>query len=593
MPKPRARPVAPVQTGNSAHTGWTGLMRDNSALFVAAFGFSVLVNLLMLTGPVFMLQLYDRVLSSRSEATLVALFALVAFLYAMMAILDHARGRLMARVGARFQSRLDRPVFEAALRMLARRPADTSATQAQRDLETVQRFLSAPVFLALFDILWTPVFVALIFVFHPLLGWLAVAGGGLLLGIALINRRVLEKPLSDANRIAHASDQFGSQIRAESEVIRALGMQDSAFQRWQGSREHVLASSIEASDRAGVFTSLTKSFRLFLQSAMLALGGWLVLRGEITPGVMIAGSIILGRALAPVEQLVGNWGMVQGAQASHKRLGAFLAAVPPEPERTALPRPRASLTARGLTVVPPGEAAAALRMVDFHLEPGRALGVIGPSGAGKSSLARAVIGAWPPAAGKVRIDGIALDQFGPDVLGRLIGYLPQRITLFDGTIADNIARLDPEADDARIVRAAQRAGAHDMIVGLPDGYDTQVSVHGGRLSGGQLQRIGLARALYGEPVLLVLDEPNSNLDADGSSALNEAIRSHKAEGGAVMIMAHRPAAIQECDDLLVLDNGQQTAFGPRDEVLRKVVRNHTDIVRPPSPPRAIATEGTP
>ncbi len=593
MPKPRARPVAPVQTGNSAHTGWTGLMRDNSALFVAAFGFSVLVNLLMLTGPVFMLQLYDRVLSSRSEATLVALFALVAFLYAMMAILDHARGRLMARVGARFQSRLDRPVFEAALRMLARRPADTSATQAQRDLETVQRFLSAPVFLALFDILWTPVFVALIFVFHPLLGWLAVAGGGLLLGIALINRRVLEKPLSDANRIAHASDQFGSQIRAESEVIRALGMQDSAFQRWQGSREHVLASSIEASDRAGVFTSLTKSFRLFLQSAMLALGGWLVLRGEITPGVMIAGSIILGRALAPVEQLVGNWGMVQGAQASHKRLAAFLAAVPPEPERTALPRPRASLTARGLTVVPPGEAAAALRMVDFHLEPGRALGVIGPSGAGKSSLARAVIGAWPPAAGKVRIDGIALDQFGPDVLGRLIGYLPQRITLFDGTIADNIARLDPEADDARIVRAAQRAGAHDMIVGLPDGYDTQVSVHGGRLSGGQLQRIGLARALYGEPVLLVLDEPNSNLDADGSSALNEAIRSHKAEGGAVMIMAHRPAAIQECDDLLVLDNGQQTAFGPRDEVLRKVVRNHTDIVRPPSPPRAIATEGTP
>lgn len=568
-------------------------MRNNSALFVAAFGFSVLVNLLMLTGPIFMLQLYDRVLSSRSEATLVALFALVAFLYAMMAILDHARGRLMARVGARFQSRLDRQVFEAALRMLARRPADTSATQAQRDLETVQRFLSAPVFLALFDILWTPVFVALIFVFHPLLGWLAVAGGGLLLVIALINRRVLEKPLSDANRIAHASDQFGSQIRAESEVIRALGMQESAFQRWQGSREHVLASSIEASDRAGVFTSLTKSFRLFLQSAMLALGGWLVLRGEITPGVMIAGSIILGRALAPVEQLVGQWGMVQGAQASHTRLSAFLAAVPPEPERTALPRPRASLTARSLTIVPPGEAAAALRMVDFHLEPGRALGVIGPSGAGKSSLARAVIGAWPPAAGKVRIDGIALDQFGPDVLGRLIGYLPQRITLFDGTIADNIARLDPQADDAKIVRAAQRAGAHDMIVGLPDGYDTQVSVHGGRLSGGQLQHIGLARALYGEPVLLVLDEPNSNLDADGSSALNEAIRSHKAEGGAVMIMAHRPAAIQECDDLLVLDNGQQTAFGPRDEVLRKVVRNHTDIVRPPSPPRAIATEGTP
>jgi ATP-binding cassette subfamily C protein len=566
------------------------MRRQGYGLFGVIFLFSLFVNLLMLTGPIFMLQVYDRVLSSRSEATLVALFALVAFFYLMMSILDHLRGRISARVGARFQAGLDRRVFEAALRVMARSPAEPRAQVAQRDLESVQKLLASPVFLALFDAPWTPVFLALIFIFHPLLGVLALAGGVLLVLVTLLNQWLLRRPLARSNDSAHRAERQAEQIKAESELIRSLGMQGAAFARWQVARSAALESGLASADRSGLFTSMTKGFRLFLQSAMLALGAWLVLENQITPGVMIAASIILGRALAPVELAVGQWALVQRAQEGWTRLGTLLAVVPPEPPRTPLPRPAAKLSAQGLSVVPPGESAPALRGVSFALEPGQALGVIGPSGAGKSSLARAVIGAWAPATGKVRLDGAALDQYDPDVLGRLVGYLPQRIVLFDGSIAENIARLDANPDPTAIVRAAQRAGAHDMITALPDGYDTQISTHGGRLSGGQVQRIGLARALYGDPVLVVLDEPNSNLDADGSAALNGAIRALKAEGAAVLIMAHRPAAIQECDLLIMLQAGAQTAFGPRDQVLREVVRNHTDIVRPAARPAATAPD---
>ncbi|MCC5968952.1 MAG: type I secretion system permease/ATPase [Pararhodobacter sp.] len=583
----------PAKHGNVDGPG-AALCRGNGAFIAGVVVFSVLVNLLMLTGPVFMLQLYDRVLASRSVATLLALFALVAFLYAMMATLDHARGRITARIGAAFQARLDRRVYETALCRQALRPADPAARMVQRDLETVQKLLGAPVFLALFDAPWTPLFIALIFAFHPELGWLALGGGAVLVALALINQRLLRAPLLKASFTAHEGERFRNQIGVESELVGALGMRGSAFEFWQRNRHAALCATLAASDRAGFFTTTTRSFRLFLQSAMLALGAWLVLRDQITPGLMIAASIILGRALAPVEQVVGQWGAVQGGWESWRRLCAVLAGTPLPSPHMALPRPRAYLTVRGVTVVPPGEVRAALRMIDFDLAPGRAMGVIGPSGAGKSTLARTVIGAWQPAAGKVRLDGVALDQYEPDSLGRLLGYLPQRVALFDGTVAENIARLDPNADPAEVVRAAQLAGAHAMIVSLPDGYDTRISEHGGRLSGGQIQRIGLARALYGNPVLLVLDEPNSNLDSDGSHALNMAIRAAKAGGASVMIMAHRPAAIQECDDLLMIDHGTQTAFGPRDEVLRKVVRNHTDLVRPASeeppvaPPRAKA-----
>jgi ATP-binding cassette subfamily C protein len=316
---------------------------------------------------------------------------------------------------------------------------------------------------------------------------------------------------------------------------------------------------------------------------MLGVGAYLVLQGQLSAGAMIASSILLGRALAPIEVLVGQWAVVQRAQEGWGRLAALLSAQPEDMARTALPRPRAMLDISALTVVPPGASRAVLRMVSFKLEPGQALGVIGASGSGKSTLARALIGVWRPIGGTIRLDGATLDQYDPDILGSYIGYLPQRVALFDGTIAENIARLDVSADPAKIVDAARRAAAHDMILKLPDGYDTRVSTIGNRLSGGQIQRIGLARALYGDPVVLVLDEPNSNLDNEGSLALNQAIRAMKAADNAVLIMAHRPAAIQECEVLLMLEDGARRAFGPRDQVLREILKNHGEVTRAAGP----------
>lgn len=556
---------------------------DSRGLLISVFIFSVFTNLLMLTGPLYMLQVYDRVLGSRSEPTLVALSALVVFLFLMMGILDHARARLMARIGARFQEKLDRRVFAAAVRRLTLVPGDPAALAAQRDLEAMQRLWASPVLLALFDIPWTPFFTAAIFIFSPLLGWLAVSGMVILIIVTVLNQTTTKTPLNRANNAALAAERVSDSLKNESETIQALGMTGAGFDRWQRARGAALRTGVEAADLAGGYSVLSRTFRQFLQSAMLGAGAWLVLQGQLTAGAMIAGSILMGRALAPIEQAVGQWAVVTRAQEGKRRLSELLSRQPEEPPRTALPQPRAILDVQGLTVVPPGESQPVLRMVSFHMEPGQALGVIGPSGAGKTTLARALIGVWRANSGKVRLDGATLDQYDPDVLGSYIGYLPQRIALFDGSIADNIARLSPRPDPAKVVEAAKKAAAHDMILKLPDGYDTRVSAVGGRLSGGQIQRIGLARALYGDPVLLVLDEPNSNLDNEGSVALNSAIRHMKEQGRGVLIMAHRPAAIQECDLLLVLEDGMRRAFGPRDQVLREMVKNHTEIVRSTGP----------
>ncbi|MEM9436568.1 MAG: type I secretion system permease/ATPase [Pseudomonadota bacterium] len=550
--------------------------KESRGLYWSVGLFSFFVNLLMLTGPIYMLQVYDRVLGSRSEETLLALSVLVLFLYGMMGLLDFARGRIMGRVGARLQSRLDRRVFSAVLRRSAVDP-DPAKSTGLRDLEAVQRFITSPVLLAFYDAPWTPFFIVGIFIFHPWLGWLAVLGGAALIVISLANRILSRAPLSQAQGAQLTAELMGEQLRNEAENVQALGMRGASFTRWQVARDASLRNSIKAADVGGSFNSGTKSLRLFLQSAMLGLGAYLVLRNELTPGAMIAGSILLGRALAPIEQLISNWPVAQRAQDGWKKLEILLSEVPAEEARTALPKPRAMLEAKQVTIVPPGDAQAALRLVSFKIEPGQACGVIGPSGAGKSTLARAITGVWKPAGGKIRLDGASLDNFDPDVLGKLIGYLPQRVQLFEGTIAENIARLEANADSQMIVDAAKKAAAHEMILQLPDGYDTRVSAIGGRLSGGQIQRIGLARALFGDPVLLVLDEPNSNLDNDGSEALNKAIREKKDAGGAVIIMAHRPAAIQECDLLLMLENGQRRAFGPKEDVLREVVQNQSEL----------------
>lgn len=550
--------------------------RQSRGLYWFVGIFSFFVNLLMLTGPIYMLQVYDRVLGSRSIETLIALSVLVLFLYGMMGLLDYARGRVMGRVGAKFQSTLDKRVFSAVLRRSAANPDPSKAT-GLRDLESVQRLMTSPVLMAFFDIPWTPIFLAGIFLFHPWLGFLALGGGAILVVVALANQILTKQPLSKAHGAKLAADLMSEQIKSEAEIVQALGMRGASFSRWQVARDQSLQQGISAADFGGTFQVSTKTFRLLLQSAMLGLGAYLVLQGELTPGAMIAGSILMGRALAPIEQLIGQWALVQQAQESWGRLAELLAEVPEDAARTALPKPRALLEAQQATVIPPGESQAALRIVSFRLEPGQACGVIGPSGAGKSTLARAITGVWRPAGGKIRLDGASLDNYDPDVLGQLIGYLPQRVQLFEGTIAENISRLAAQPDSDQVVKAAKRAAAHDMILQLPDGYDTRISANGGRLSGGQVQRIGLARAMYGDPVILVLDEPNSNLDNVGSEALNQAIREMKADGKSVIIMAHRPAAIQECDVLLMLEAGQRRAFGPKDEVLREVVQNHGQI----------------
>lgn len=531
--------------------------RRNRGLIWAVFLFSLFTNALMLTGPLYMLQVYDRVLGSRSEETLLALSLLVAFLFLMMGLLDYARGRVASRIGARFQDGLDERVFRATL---ARAGRTGQPQTGLSDLEAIQRLLSSPVFLAIFDLPWTPLFLLAVFVFHPWLGWLALGGGAVLILITLINQSRSAEPLRDATRAAMLADRAASRLQSEAELVQSLGMQTRALDRWRALRSAALGDGIAAADRVGGYTTLTKTLRLFLQSAMLGLGAYLVLQGELTAGAMIAGSILMGRALAPIELAIGQWQVVARARDGWQRLQALLSEERPEPARLPLPRPRALLEVNQLSVVPPG--------------------------AGKSTLAKALTGVWRPAGGQIRLDAATLDQYDPDTLGQLIGYLPQTVTLFDGTLAQNIARLEPSPDPEKVVNAARRAAADDLIRRQPQGYDTQMSAEGGRLSGGQIQRVGLARALYGNPVLLVLDEPNSNLDNEGTEALNRAIRDMKAAGNAVLIMAHRPAAIRECEMLLVLDGGGARLFGPRDEVLARVLQNADQVVAATRAPSA-------
>ncbi|WP_025051542.1 type I secretion system permease/ATPase [Sulfitobacter noctilucae] len=550
--------------------------QQDHALFWVVGLFSLFANLLMLTGPLYMLQVYDRVLSSESTETLIALSLLVLFLYGVMAALDFVRGRIMAQVGLRVWRALQHRVFVAVMRKAAVLP-DERTTSGFSDLDMLRRVIAAPVASAGFDLPWTPVFFAVIFIFHPLLGGLALLGAGVLVALTIANQMLSFRNQAAAGYHGQAATNLAEQLRSEAESVRAMGMTGAAFARWQQANDLVLSADMAAADTGAGFSVFGKVLRLLLQSAMLGLGAWLVMSDQMTPGGMIAGSVLLGRALAPVEVLLNQWPMAQQARLSWTNLAALLGEVPAETPRIALPKPAARLAVQGMTVVPPGDRIAALRSVSFTVEPGQAVGVIGPSGTGKSTLARALVGVWPTAGGHIRLDNATLNQYEPDALGRHIGYLPQRVELFDGTVAQNISRLSPAPDDDAVVRAARMAGAHEMILGLPQGYDTRIIAGQLRLSGGQLQRIGLARALYGEPVIVVLDEPNSNLDNAGSAALNHAIRQMKEMGRSVLIMAHRPAAIHECDMLLVLDGGMRVAFGPKEEVLKGMVKNAKSI----------------
>ncbi|HET9069661.1 MAG TPA: type I secretion system permease/ATPase [Amaricoccus sp.] len=553
--------------------GFAGL----SGLFWTVAIFSAVVNVLMLTAPLYMLQVYDRVIPSRSQETLLALTILIAVLYAIMGALDYVRARVGARIGATVQARLDSKVFQASLRRAVLASERSKPSTGLKDLEAVQRLAGSPVLFAVFDMPWAPFFLFVIYSFHPLLGHLALAGMLLLVLATVLNQIMTKRHETEATIATLTGDNFAETVRQQSEMVQALGMQGAVMSRWQKLRAAALDAQLASGDRVGQFATLTKSFRFFLQSAMLGLGAYIVLHGELSAGAMIAGSILLGRALAPVDQAIGGWPMVQRARLGWRNLTELLANTPERAEPTPLPRPAAKIEVSQLTVVPPEQAKASLRLLDFRLEPGQALGVIGPSAAGKSTLARALTGVWPPAAGVIRLDGAALSHYDPDILGGYIGYLPQDVVLFDGSIAENIARMAEAPNPKKVVAAAKKAGAHEMILDLPHGYDTRVSAGGSRLSGGQKQRIGLARAFYGDPVLMVLDEPNSNLDAAGQDALNFAIRQAKAEGKAVVIMAHRPGGIAECDTILIMEGGAAKAFGPRDEVLKAHVRNYAQV----------------
>jgi ATP-binding cassette subfamily C protein len=554
------------------------VLKSSATGFLAIGLFSFFVNLLVLTGPLFMLQIYDRVLASRSEATLVALTGLIIGLYLIMGVLDHIRSRVAARIGARFQARFDKRVFNAVLDRTALHAQGISTVTGMRDLDAIQKVLSSPAVFTVFDIPWTPFFIFIIFTFHPWMGVLGLVGGLILVALTWLNQNGTKEDQERAMIAGRQSDEMTQTLQKESDTVRALGMRRAVASRWQLLRDKALEANIRYSDSNGFYSITSKTFRVFLQSAILALGAYLVLKNEITAGAMIASSIIIGRALAPIEGAIGHWALIQRAMQGWRQLSELLSRVPEEDARTALPKPRALLEVEQVTVVPPGEKVATVRMLSFELKPGQALGVIGQSASGKSTLARILTGIWAPAGGKVRLDGASLEQYGTDGLADHVGYLPQDVVLFEGTIAENIARMTLEPDPVKVVEAAKKAGAHDMILRLPEGYDTRLPATGGRLSGGQKQRVGLARALYGDPVLLVLDEPNSNLDAEGSMALNQAIRNMKTEGKSIVIMAHRPAAIEECELILIMENGQRLAFGPRDDVLRAHLRNHTQVV---------------
>ncbi len=533
----------------------------------------------MLTGPLYVMNIYDRVLSSRSLETLVALSLLVVFLYSVMGVLDHARGRIMGRVGARFQARLDRRVFDAVTTASTLPNPPRHAASGLQDLEAIQKLITSPALLALFDMPWVPLFFLAIFAFHPMLGLLAIAGAGVLLAVALLNQVILRKPLMAANAARSDADNKAGEIYQDSDMILAMGLRNAAFDRWQAARNASLSGTTAANDTAGTFTTFTKTFRLFLQSAMLGLGAFLVLQDQLSPGAMLAASILLGRGLAPIEMIVSQWAMFHRAHEGWRNLAILLDGVPAAPTRTKLPRPKSQLTVQQISVVPPNGRKPTLRMVSFEAAAGQAIGVIGASGAGKSTLAYALTGLWRPVAGSIRLDQAPLAQYDQTDLGNYIGYLPQQVPLFEGTIKENIARLAVTPDDAMVVTAAQSAGAHAMILDLPQGYDTLISPHGGQLSGGQIQRIGLARALFGDPLIVILDEPNAHLDNEGSVALNNAVRALKAAGKIIFIIAHRPSALQTCDMLLVLEDGARRAFGPKDVVLAESVANHADVAQ--------------
>ncbi len=539
--------------------------------FAATGLLSLPINLLMLTGPVFMLQIYDRVLASGSVPTLVVLGGLVAGLYVFYGLLEGIRARVLTRLGQRLDARLSGTTYDVStsLPLVLGRGADR--LDPMRDLEAVRQFLAGPGPSALFDVPWMPVYLGIIFLFHPVLGIVATTGAVVICVLIGLNEALARKPMAAVSAGAISRSAMIEAGRRNAEVVRAMGMAEALRERWNRSNAAWLTAQRLAADRTGLFATAIKTFRFMLQSAVLGTGAWLAIGQEITPGIMIAASIITSRALAPVEQAVTQWRGFLGARQGYARLKQVIDQRPEESERMDLPLPEHDLVLDRVVCGAPGMTEPVLRGISLRLRAGDGLGIIGHTGSGKSTLVRTLASAWSALGGTVRLDGAELSQWSPDRFGEFIGYLPQDVHLFDGTVHENITRFAEDATADDVIAAARLADVHDLIVSLPGGYDTQIGAGGMLLSGGQRQRIALARALYGRPFLVILDEPNSNLDSDGDHALNTAIRALRESGSIVIVVAHRPGALGAVDKVLALQDGRTGAFGPRDEVLKQVL----------------------
>lgn len=543
-------------------------LRAMRPLLATAVIFGFFINVLLFVSPLYMLQIYDRVLPSRNETTLAGITLIAAFGLAVYAGLDMLRSRLLVRGGMIFDQHIANPIFDAAHRGTLLRPGRQHET-ALRDVDVLREFLTGSGLLAFCDLPWTPIFLVACFVLHPWFGWMALLGGGTILGLTLLNEIATRRALDQANRVSRIAGQQAGATFRNGEVLRAMGMLSAMRGLWRSRHDEVLRLQAKASDRAGLVVATTKFVRLLLQMLVLGVGAYLAIHREITAGSMIAASIIIGRALTPIEAVVGNWKGFTAARASYRRLIELVSVAGQEPRRLALPRPRGLVEAEAVSVAAPGSSRPLLHEVDFRLEAGSMLGIVGPSAAGKSTLVRAITGIWPLLGGSVRIDGSDLRHWDPQELGRHVGYLPQDVELFDGTVAQNIARFGVE-DDAAILAVAERAGCHELIQALPEGYNTVIGPGGHGLSGGQRQRIALARALYGDPSLIVLDEPNASLDQMGEAALMRALADLRAAGTTVVVVTHKIGLLADADWILVLNGGTVQTFGRADQVLSQI-----------------------
>jgi len=557
-------------------------------VFVRVGVLSLVINLLMLAPSLYMLQVYDRVLTSRNDVTLIMLTVIILGLYGLMGLLEWVRSHILIRLGTRLDTELNLRVFGASFQRGLRRQGGSPA-QALQDLTTLRQFVAGNGTFAFFDAPWAPIYLLVITLVHPWLGLFSLVGMLVLTGLALANEWATHKPLEEAGKQSMGAQLYAANSLRNAEAIEAMGMLPDLQKRWLERQHRFLALQSLASERGSNISSITKAVRITFQSLILGLGAFLAIRGEITPGSMIAASILMGRALAPVELLIGVWKQWLAAQSAYGRLKKLLYDFPARPPAMPLPAPLGHLDLENVTAVPPGSTTPVLRGLALRIRAGDAVGVIGPSAAGKSSLARLLVGVWPPAAGHVRLDGADISSWDKRELGPHIGYLPQGVELFDGTIAENIARFGEENSES-IVAAAKMAGVHDMILHLPQGYNSQAGVDGAALSAGQRQRVALARALYGEPKLVVLDEPNSNLDEAGEMALAQAIQTLKQRGVTVVVITHRSNILAVVDKLICLQEGALAAYGPRDQVLEHL-RNPKGNPQPQSGHPALAGAG--